>query len=75
MYEYYETFDIAARLDNLTLKMLGKRHKPKLRAKAAGVRALIDFAATLAQNQLNQIDPIEQSVALAAQWLQKCYSN
>ena len=75
IFEYYEANDITARLDNLTFKMLGKRAKPKLRAKAAEVRALIDFAANFAQTYLNPEDLVEQSVASAALYLQKCYSN
>jgi hypothetical protein len=75
MFDFYENNNVDSKLDNLTLKMLGKTSKPKLRAKAAEVRALIDFGVLLAQQTLNAADPLEQSVILAAKYLQECYSN
>jgi hypothetical protein len=44
MCEYYESNAITSRLDTLTLKMLGKKSKAKLRGKAAEIRAFISFA-------------------------------
>jgi len=74
MFDYYESNNIAAKLDTLTLKMLGTKDKPKLRAKAAEVRALIDFGSALAQQRLSPVDVMEHTVILAAQHLKECYS-
>ena len=64
---------IDSRLDNLTVKMLGK--KPKLRAKAAETRGLINFACELVDAHLTSADPIKQSAKLATKHLQHCYTT
>jgi hypothetical protein len=75
MHDYYRSESVQSRLDNLTLKMLGPRKKPKLRAKAAECRALITFAYELARDVLNRSDTLENSVYLATLYLQRCYAN
>lgn len=71
---YYDREHVESRLDNLTLNMLGKKTKPKLRAKAAEARALINFACELVDAQLNSADPIEGTVQLATRHLHTCYT-
>ena len=75
MTKYYNDNNIDSRLDNLTIHMLGKKHKPKLRAKACEVRSLIDFAFLLAHTHLDPNDVVDQSVQAATACLQQCYAN
>ena len=72
--DYYEDNNVTSRLDNLTVKMLGKKGKAKLRAKAAEVRALIGFALILCQNFLDRTNVVDETVLLAASSLQTCYA-
>jgi hypothetical protein len=74
MCAYYNHHSIESRLDNLTLKMLGKKSKPRLRAEAAEVRALINFACEVVDTHLSDPDLVGQSVKIAAKHLQTCYA-
>jgi len=76
MQEYYEQHEIESRLDNLNRNMLGKKGKtPKLRGKAAEIRALVPFGFELAAAYLSQDDPIEHGIINAAKELASCYNN
>ena len=75
VWEYYESNAITSRLDTLTLKMLGKKGKAKLRGKAAEIRALINFAPILCTSFCDAGDVVDQTVSLASFALQACYAN
>jgi hypothetical protein len=76
MLEFYEEHQVEAVLDNLTKNMLGKQGKcPKLRGRAAEIRALIPFSVKLAALVLKPDDLIEQGIILAAKALNECYNN
>ena len=75
VWEYYESNAITSRLDTLTLKMLGKKGKAKLRGKAAEIRALISFAPILCTSFCDAGDVVDQTVSLASFALQACYAN
>jgi hypothetical protein len=76
MLDFYEQHQVEAKLDNMNRNMLGKKGKcPKLRGKAAEIRALIPFSLELSNLFLDQNDPIEQGIIHAAKALNSCYAN
>ena len=76
MVEYYDRCSVESRLDNLTDKMLQKSNcPPRLRARGAEARGLIDFAYEQATMHLSDDVPIEAAAKHAAVHLQACYFN
>lgn len=75
MKEYYANRKCEDRLDNLTETMLRKKptSSPKLRAKAAEARALVDFAAEQAASTLDATCVVQATAIQAALELQACY--
>ena len=72
---YYRRTRAESRLDTLTVDMLGKRGQPpKLRARGAEARGLVDFAHEQAQALLGAT-PEEQTARQAAEHLRACYHN
>ena len=65
------------RFQNLTQTMIQKKSTkpPKLRAKAAEARALVPFGVYAAEKWLNDGQPVNAAITLAAQSLRNCYDN
>ena len=73
---YNRRRDVTSKLDNLTPSMLGKTGRPpKLRARGAEARGLIDFAKELADAVLNDGNTEQLAAKQAAAHLQACYAN
>lgn len=73
--EFYRRTGAESRLDTLTVDMLGKRGQPpKLRARGAEARGLVDFAYEQAQALLGT-DAEEEAAKQAATHLRACYHN
>lgn len=75
--EYYKQHpDTPARLDNLSLSMIGfGTRAPKLKAQAGETRGLILFAHEACLQFLSKQDPIEEAVICASAELLACYQN
>ena len=74
MVDYYDRFGVESRLDQLTTKMLAKdAQPPKLRAKGAEARGVVDFAVEQSDRYLDPNDVIEGAARQAAHHLQSCY--
>ena len=67
---YYDEKDIEDKFQTLTVGMIKARGKPpKLRGKAAEVRALVAYAKKAAHQYLDAEDPVEQTVIQMADHL------
>jgi hypothetical protein len=76
MRDYYKAECVETRLDNLTELMLRKKQSssPKLRAKAAEARGLVNFAVQEALASLDPSNVVHQTAQQAALHLQACYN-
>ena len=73
---YYQASQVDSRLDNLTMKMLGKSNAPPLlRSKAAECRNLVPYGLLVARRLLHEADPVENTMIKAAFHLNECYKN
>lgn len=71
---YYRHFQIASRLDNLTVKMLRKGSaSPKLKSRAAECRFLIHFGLLACRKYLSEEDPFESQISHGMKHLYDCY--
>ena len=71
---YYQETGCESRLDALVPSMLSpSATAPKLKAKAAEVRALVPCAARLACQHLDSADPLEDAVKACTLHLAECY--
>lgn len=76
MVEYYQRTGTDSRLDNLTEKMLQKSGAPpKLRARGAECRGLINFCREQVEAHFDDHDPEEGAAKQAAIHLQACYQS
>ena len=75
--DYYDRKQVDSRFSDLTTKLNFKSLKvgPKLRAKAAEARGLLDFGVELAEGLLSNNKPVEATAKLCARHLADCYSN
>ena len=73
--EYYDTHEVEDRLKSLDYKPSTKKVPPKLKAHAAGCRALIRFGHEMAQKYLDDADPVQQGAKAAAMHLWQCYQS
>ena len=65
---YYDENRVDSRLDNLTKNMLGKKKKPKLRGKAAEIRALVNFCPAFIRAHMDRNNVIDTTVLAAANY-------
>jgi hypothetical protein len=74
--EFYKSHpEVESRLDNLTPEMIrSKAVAPKLRAKAAEARGLVEFAVGICKKFLDEEVPFEQALKMAAHHMALCYS-
>ena len=74
---YYAEFDVQDKLQTLTPAMIQKKAAvpPKLRAKAAEVRALISFCKIAAEKHLDDGKPAENTAKAMARHLDALYST
>jgi hypothetical protein len=73
MLDFYDKHEIEARLDNMNRNMLGKKGKtPKLRGRAAEVRALVPFSVELAALFLKENVSVEQGTFMLLQFASTC---
>ena len=71
---FYARTSPESRLDNLTLTMIKSSGKqPKLRGRAGEIRGLVAWGKELADQYLDDADPLESAVKEAADHLSKCY--
>ena len=71
--EYYDTHEVEDKVKSLEYKSSKKTIPPKLKAHAAGCRALIRFGHEVAQTYLDDADPVQQGAKAAAFHLWQCY--
>ena len=74
--EFYGEFRVEAKLPTLTQGMIKKqRASPKLRGKAAEIRALVPFARRAAEKHLSREDTVEHTVIQMAKHLDQLYAT
>jgi hypothetical protein len=74
--EWYRAHRVQSQLQTLTVLMLKQPKKaPKLRAKGAELRALVPFAAELAEALLDATQPVELTMVMLGRELRDLYSH
>jgi len=74
--KFYLEYDIEAKIPTLTQGMIKKQNaSPKIRGKAAEVRALVPFARLAAEKFLSSGDPVESTVIQMSKHLEQLYGT